>query len=346
MDLWNQSSASAVFVSTMESEDHLLGGVAVKAAFRCAEGALLADARGWPAGGEPVKTEFGELDGETPFLRTGVDLIVLGKAYPKANTASSLTLSIRVGSLRHDIAVFGDRRWVRSGVELVASRPEPFDAMPLTWERAYGGKLSIETGSMPFAANPAGRGFYMEAAQAEGQLLPNLEDPARLVRSFKDQPEPRCPAPCTRDSALRIERAAEYDLSGPAPRIVKLKPAYFNNAHPRLVLEAAPAPGEEIEITHVRPRGESLRFSLPALGYHVYVQLAERPYVFPAHLESIVVLPEESRVVLGYKCTFRYRMVPLERRIAVLREGAAPAAAPSSYHVRWPDVEAHGVAVG
>jgi hypothetical protein len=333
----NQTSAPALFVNTIAGEEHLLGAVSIKVPLLCRDGALVPDpdAAAWPLTGEPIETEFGALDGETPFLREGVDLIVLANAYPDARSRTELTVSIRAGDFRHEIAVFGDRRWVRSGPELAASEAAPFEKMPLTWDRAYGGVLAVESGEMPCAANPHGRGFYLEEAQAEGAPLPNLEDPSRPVRSFRDQPEPRCPAPCGRDLALRILRSAEFDTSGPVPRLVKFAPAYFNNAHPSLVLPHAPRAGAAFEITHVRPGGESLRFAFEERAFHVYVQLQDRPYVFPAHLESIVVFAEQQRVVLGFKSAFRYRMVPLERRVAVLHEGSAPARPPEHYRVEW-----------
>jgi hypothetical protein len=195
---------------------------------------------------------------------------------------------------------------------------------------------------MPFAANAQGRGFYPDEAQAEGQPLPNLEDPAHLIRTPSDQPVPRCPAPCSRESSLRALRSAKFDTSGPVPRLDAFRPAYFNNAHPDLILAEPPRAGEEFAFTHVRPGGAALRFALPALDFHIYVQLHDRPYVFPAHLESILVVAEEERVVLGFKAAFRYRMVPLERRVVVLREGPAPASPPPDYLVRWEDVDAQG----
>ena len=344
MDLLNRTSASALFVNTVASESHLLGAVSIKAAFRCRDGALERDADPWPASAEPIATEFGELDGEGPFLREGVDLILLGRAHPAKPGATSLTVSIRAGALHHEIAVFGDRSWIRVGPRLVPSRPQPFDVMPLTWERAYGGKARVEAGEMPYAPNPRGRGFYMDPQQAEGQPLPNLEDPAQLIRAPSDQPIPRCPAPCTRESSLRMLRAAKFDMDGAVPRVAELRPAYFNNAHPALILSEAPRAGDEFELTHVRPGGSPLRFALPALDFHVYVQLQDRSYVFPAHLESVLVLAEEERVVLGFKSAFRYRMVPLERRIAVLHEGSAPPAVPADYRVRWEAVDAAGAA--
>lgn len=345
MDLDNRSPFPGAFLNTIISEERLLGAVVVKAAFHVRNDGLVPDHDSpWPVGGDPIKTEFGEIEGETPFLREGVDLIVLGKAYPSGPPAGLVTVTVRAGSFSYGLSVFGDRTWVRKSRKgpLVASDPAPFAAMPLLWERAYGGKVPVDAGEMPFAANPVGRGFYLEEAQAENGPLPNLEDPDHPVRTWQDQPEPRGTGPYAKDWSLRALRAAEFDLTGAKPRLVRFKPAYFNNANPHLVLKSVPTPGEVISISNVRPKGGGLRFALPDLAFHVFVQLQDRPYVFPAHLESILVLAEEERVVLSYRCVFRYRMVPLERRIAVLRTGPAPSAPPPDYLVRWDELDQKG----
>lgn len=344
MDLVNPTPFGAVFLNTVVSENHLLGAVVVKAVFRVGGSELRPDPGfPWPVGADPVKTEFGELDGEPLFLRQGTDLIVLGRAYaPGGATARATIVEIRADRLHYRILVAGDRTWVRRGRDVVPSPTVPFESMPLTWDRAYGGKAKVEAGEMPYAANPEGRGFYMSAEEAEGKPLPNLEDPENPVNSWKDQPEPHAPGPYKREWSLRALRSAEFDTSGPVPRIKRIKPAYFNNANPRLVIDPPPAPGETVSVTGVRPGGQSLTFRLPEQAFHVYVQLHDRPYVFPTHLESIVVLAEDERVVLGHRCVFRYRMVPLERRAAVIREGPAPPSPPESYFIRWEEHDAAG----
>jgi hypothetical protein len=341
MDLLNRTQFSAAFLNTIVAEDRLLGAVVLKAAFRVTEGKLIPDpARPWPAGGEPIKTEFGEVEGETPFLRDGADLIVLGKAYPSEGSSTGVTVSIRAETIQYDIQVVGDRKWIRGNDgNLVPSPPLPFNSMPLTWDRAFGGKAKVEAGDLPFAANPHGRGFYMDAVQAENRPLPNLEDPANPVRTWKDQPQPRAPGPYGKEGAMRAHRSAEFDTTGPVPKLVRLKPAYFNNANPQLILKPLPPAGSTVTISNVRPGGRGCRFVLPDLAFHVYVQLKDRPYVFPVHLESIIILAEEERVVLGYRSVFRYRMVPLERRIAVIQTGPVPPNPPANYFIRWEELE-------
>ena len=344
MDLFNKTSFPAEIFYTVAGEDWFLASVVLRATFRIEGGKLETDDDpAWPVDGQPYKTEFGEFDADTPFVRDGVDLFVLGNAYPKEPQGRSASVEVRVGSqLDYAISVFGDRRWLRGGEELKASEPEPFEAMPLSWERAFGGKSPVSgmPGELPWHANPNGRGFYMDAESAEGQPLPNLEDPDNLIRSWRDQPEPRATAPCPREFSIRALNSAEFDTESKPPKLKRLKPAYFNNANPRLVLRQRPVGGERVSVSGVRPGGASLEFAMPAQAFHTFVQLADRGYVFPSHLDAIAILAEEERVVFGHRCCFRYRMVPLERRAAVLYDGPAPADPPEAYTVDWEQLDA------
>lgn len=339
MDLCNKTPFPAGIFYTVAGEDRLLASVVVRATYRIVEGQLTPDDEpAWPVDGQPFQTEFGELDADTPFLRDGVDLLVLGSAYPPAPQGRSSQVEVRVGSqLEYGIRVFGDRRWVRDGDALAPSEPEPFDAMPLTWERAFGGEAPVAEmpGRLPWHANPKGRGFYLDAASAEGEPLPNLEDPDQLVRTWEDRPEPRATAPCPPEFSLRALNAAEFDTESVPPTLKRLLPAHFNNAHPRLILHQQPGDGEPVSVSGVRPGGAALEFPLPVQAFHTYVQLADRCYVFPSHLDTVAIFSEEARVVIGHRCCFRYRMVPLERRAAVLYGGPVPEQPPTGYRIDW-----------
>ena len=347
MDLINTTPFAAEFFNTVVGEDRMLGSVVVRTVHRITDGNLVPDpARKWPVTGEPYKTEFGEFDGEGPFVREGCDLFVLGHAYPRDSGGVTATVDLHVGSgFRFSVMVFGDRVWVRQGPGLVPSEPEPFERMPLIWEHAFGGTTKADGLDLPWGSNPRGRGFYWDEAQAEGQFLPNLEDPEHRVRAWDDRPDPVGTAPYARDWQLRLLNSAEVDFSGPVPKVRRLKPAYNNNALPRLILPQPPGEGDLVVVTGVRPGGAHLAFRMPALAYHVYVQLQDRGYVLPAQLEALAILAEEERVMLGYRCCFRYRLVPLERRAAVLRAGPVSARPLADYLIDWREFDAKGGAV-
>lgn len=336
MDLVNKTRYSAALATTVIGKDLMMASLIIKTCFAVENGRLRPlPEQSWPIG-QPVKTEFGDFDEETPFRKQGIDVMVLGKAYPTDNgPANRAHFELQVGDLRYNMAVFGNRHWVRRGEQLVASEPEPFESIPLTWENAYGGKCPVETGDMPYHYNPTGRGFYLSEETAENGLLPNIEDPENMVTSWQDQPKPCGVAPLSRESSIRIMNSAEFDDEASPPTLKVIKPSYYNNANPDLILAELPPVGTLIRATGVRPGGGDFSFALPGGTFHNYVQLADRSFVFPAHLESIVLLTEVEQVMLGFRCCFRYPFRPLERRVAVLYGGPAPASVPREYVIDW-----------
>ena len=72
-------------------------------------------------------------------------------------------MALRVGSWRKSFAVVGNRTWVRQTLWVVASPPEPFTTMPVSYDNAFGG---IDTGKDEtetdhyFLENHAGAGYH------------------------------------------------------------------------------------------------------------------------------------------------------------------------------------------
>ncbi|HEY0137071.1 MAG TPA: DUF2169 domain-containing protein, partial [Nannocystis sp.] len=152
----------------------------------------LSSEQAWAVSPGPWESEHGVLPGDDLFYRGGVDLLVFGAARPTGGRpASRVDVDIRLGAdFRARLAVFGDRRWQRVGGRLVPGAPQPFRATPLTLAHAFGGQIEWDGLAVPFPDNPAGRGFHVDEASAEGGLLPNIEDPAALIQRWDDRPEP------------------------------------------------------------------------------------------------------------------------------------------------------------
>jgi hypothetical protein len=274
-----------------------------------------------------------------PFLTGGVDVYVVGSAQPASgSTATRLRVEIRIGErFARPIDVFGDRVWQRGAGGLVPSDPEPFEQVPLTYAHAFGGTLPLDEGKFAYPQNPDGKGYYLSEEQAEGQPLPNLEDPAHPIASFEDRPDPVGTAPYPREWGMSMGRSIDTDFeSEDFPHLTRIKPLIFNNAHPEMIIAPAdaPGPGDEVSITNLTPDGE-LRFRLPDGELHAHVQLADRHYLFPLHLDQIGILADQGRVFLSYRTVFRYRMVPMERRMTTLYAGPLPEQVPAYYVRDW-----------
>lgn len=329
----NRTDAEAAILRTTSGERRLLAAVVVRPTFRIEPGRLApAPEFRWPVGPAPLQTPVGEFPGDQPFLNGGVDVLVMGTARAEP-PRERVDVSVRIGpSFERHMAVFGDRRWVREDGALIPSRPEPFQEMPLTYDRAYGGSARTEHGSLAWAPNPHGRGFYLSEEEAEGQPLPNLEDPNELIRTFEDRPRVVGSAPYPSDGSLAKLNAVDFQCDPDDParsQLREVKPTLFNVAHPDWIIPAAesPRPGDRVVIQGMDPNG-AFDFSLPDQRYFVHVQLERRSFLFPLHLDQIGVLLDHRRVFLSYRVAFRYRLVKFERRRATLHAGPVPDAVP------------------
>jgi hypothetical protein len=142
------------------------------------------------------------LDNDTLAFRTATDLVVQGAAYAYFAKTRTTWVEVRAGGFSRSLRVYGERR-VERGPDgsLRFTRPEPFEKMPVRYDRAYGGcdLTALERHGLPamlrdvlrsrpeyeevaetpfhYPRNPAGRGFLIEAddeslARVE---VPNLE---------------------------------------------------------------------------------------------------------------------------------------------------------------------------
>jgi hypothetical protein len=215
-------------------------------------------------------------------------------------------VSLAVGDERRRLIVFGERRWRRSRLSdtIEASSPEPFVALPLTWEYAFGGGFDLEPGLLPgtdlphpggrvdYHLNTRGRGFYRDARAALDQPLPQVEYPDQLVKSWQARPEPAGFAPCPDLVALRVSKLVELATPANAPNASfdierTVKNAFFvlHHAPPRLVFRPM-APDTPIE---VRGLGVAMmRFQVPAPPLRVLVRKR-------AGVEGVEAVPQRVR---------------------------------------------------
>jgi hypothetical protein len=149
------------------------------------------------------------------------------------------------------------------------SKPQPFSAMDLVYERAFGG-IDKEFGGF-CKQNLIGYGFFSKkfAKTLDGAPLPNLEDPNYLIRSWKDHPRPvgfgfygrawmpRTGFLGTYDDKWRKERSPD------PPEDFRFD--YYNGAHPDLQFDGYLVGNEEVELVYLMPEG-TIRFQLPGIS--------------------------------------------------------------------------------
>jgi hypothetical protein len=162
----------------------------------------------------PMQEELGMHDATGELLhdmelypfKLKTDVVLHGHA-GRGGPAQELECAVRIGSYEKRVRVIGNRRCAISDEGAVLfSKPEPFDAMPLSYRHAYGGRdqgghaamgnplshlqkyFSPEYDVSDFSLcdyprNPAGKGYFCHWAPQSVELLelPNLEDPPDLL---------------------------------------------------------------------------------------------------------------------------------------------------------------------
>jgi hypothetical protein len=217
-----------------------------------------------------------------------------------------MDVSLRVGSISKRVRVFGDRVW-RLGMSM--SRPEPFDTMPLVWERAYGGVDESREKVRAEPRNPVGQGFHPPDDEEETEFwLPNLEDPSQLISSRRHSPEPACFAPIAPHWEPRASHAGTYDERWQQERAPYLPddfdPRFFQIAPSDQIAAGHLEGGETVEVQGATPGGV-LRFRLPMvdLGITYVVDGVEQPR--PAVLDTVILEPDQERVQLVWRTVLR-----------------------------------------
>lgn len=138
--------------------------------------------------GDSPATSSWRYEPETAFIKPATDVILIGHAVPPFRGAVESDVHFQVGPVSKAAHIFGDRQWVRSAGAVTMTKPQPFDRIPLVYERAFGGRDgTVGTPERPAfeTRNPIGRGYRAPGGSfEEGIYLPNIEDPADPIQRY------------------------------------------------------------------------------------------------------------------------------------------------------------------
>lgn len=243
---------------------------------------------------------------DVSLMKPGTDVLLMGHAYaPGGRPTTSMDVSLSVGHLQKTVRVIGDRQW-HERVGFSMTSPQPFDAMPLVWERAFGGTIKIADEVTAEDRNPIGAGFWVDGGDAplEGLPLPNLEDPAELISSWDDRPTPACFAPLAAHWQPRRSFAGTYDEEWQQSRAPYLPadfdPQFFQLAPADLIAEDYLSGGERVDVEGATPGGR-LSFRLPIVqlttSYLVDGNTEQRTPV----LDTVILEPDLDRFQLVWR---------------------------------------------
>lgn len=213
------------------------------------------------------------------ICKTSTDVVLVGSAYPAAPGARQGEVGIQVGAARATFRVFGDREWQSALGVTRMSRPEPFERIPLAYERAAGGTDGSPSAERDGAAdlrNPVGLGFRAPRTRriVDASPLPNFERPEALIRTPDDHPPPAPVGFVAPGWQPRLAFAGTYDAAWREARSPLLPTdfdaRFFDVAPPELTVPGRLQGGEHGAAMGVSPHG-LLRFSLPTLCFRAEV---------------------------------------------------------------------------
>jgi hypothetical protein len=261
--------------------------------------------------------------------KPGTDVLLIGSARATdGRSVESLHVSMTVAGRHKRILVTGDRVW-RDGRP---SASEPFESVPLVWERAFGGTHRDGTHVLADERNPVGCGLAAgrSAGAMEGQPLPNLEDPANPIQALGENPPPVCLAPIAPSWLARRRFAGTYDerwQRGRAPYLPDdFDRRFLQCAVPEFAFARYLEAGEQVEVSGVMPDGPCA-FTVPDGRLSVDVMIAGSAHHPRVNLETLVVEPDDNRVSFTWRAS-----VPCDRQalkvqtVVITRAGEGPQA--------------------
>lgn len=318
MDLVNNTPLPAAIVANAE-DDRMVSLFVAAATFGIAGGRLLLDEEQLPL----LLVVPPPAVGDGYLTKAGVSVCATGHAYAPSGKARQSAVRLTVGEVERNLLVFGTRVWRAGLSDIVATSPLPFDRVPMTWGLAYGGSVwrkgviaRLENGDDVIvpghdeacALNFEGIGFYPERADAIDRPLPQLEDPAVLITSYRDRPDPVCFAPYPLHGGLRARsllKGGRVDL--------ERRGLALSRAAPSTTFDALP-PGTRVVLEGMRPSGAALAFTIPPAPLTAEVRVGDVTQRLALHVDAIDIDAETSRVRIAYRALFAYALVQHEER--------------------------------
>ena len=311
----------------------------VKGTFVLAEGVLRRAAEQAPLEladtvWDPENAERSSLKhaGEVVLVKPSTDVLVTGTARPAKEARASWSASVsvrRAGELvvEHRAEVRGPRVWRHVGGAWRLGPSAATDAVPIRYERAYGGAYlaPVRSGEPPpdlpwvtHRENPSGTGFFdLEALDpALEYRAPEWEEAGDPVTEMGRAVALAGFGPVARPWTSRLdhcgtydaawERAAKADIERglPADYAADFDPRFFQCAHPGLITPSYLEGDEEVTLTGLLPGEEPFVTRLP--GVSVVARMidgAGEGHVEPMALDTVHFDLDQERVYLCWRIT-------------------------------------------
>jgi hypothetical protein len=255
-----------------------------------------------------------------PLRKPRCDVLLVGSAHaPNGRPVKQVQVGLQVGAMVKTFRVLGDRFWQANSIDDIwLTDSVPFEVMPITYDRAYGGVDDFHVDASKHTAymrNPIGRGYHkrLERPLVHDKPAPNTEELNRPIKR-PDQPyEPMAFTPVGRGWEPRLRYAGTYDQHW-LDDVFPFLPPDFQDDY----FQAAPADqqiphargGEPVKMLNLTP-GMRERFDLPRV---------EVPFTFfrkkggkeerQGVIDTIVFIPDRQVFTMTWRAS-----IPLKKNM-------------------------------
>jgi hypothetical protein len=274
--------------------------------------------------GEPGASSLARAS-EVHLVKPGTDVVVVGDACtPGGRPAAYVDVSLGIADRIKVARVWGERYWTEGLGGVRPSDPQPFVRMPVTYERAYGGRQVLAPGGVVLEEprNPVGRGFLGQRSTTEllGHPVPNVEDVNRPIGLLGERSVPVGFGPIAPWWEPRRRHAGTYDQAWrktQAPYLPRdFDPRFFHVAPEDLVFPSGLRGGERVALMGFHPQGLQ-RFDLPRAELSITVTIAGRREGLRPWLETVALEPTDERFTLCWRAA-----LPVDKRVLQVEDVA------------------------
>ncbi len=288
--------------------------VTTKVTYTLGEGVLLVDDNQAPLNYHCCYcTNSDDLLYESDFelYKKNTDIILNANAYsPNEKPVTEMEVELLVGNkIKKTLRVIGNRYWEK-GFFYVATDPEPFTIMPLTYCNAFGGKSGLNPDNQlpyQYSANPVGKGFHTADVLPDGLALPNVEYYDSRVKSTLSLPKPAGFGVIAGHYDERSQYEGSYDENWRNNRYPlrpeDFSPKYFQHVPADQQYHGYVRGGEEITLKGMHPMGDKT-WILPKLHlqYLTYFKGSKARLRRP-RCYSVILEPDANRLIMVYQDT-------------------------------------------
>jgi hypothetical protein len=259
--------------------------------------------------GDPATSSL-RREPEIAFTKLTTDVVLRGHAYPSRHGGCEGEVGIRVGSVQKVARVFGDRRLNISRSRASIAPPQPFESIPLIYERSFGGwdrRHDNPERHRCEPRNPVGVGFHdASLGPIDGAPLPNFEDPTQLYRADGETPPPVGFGFVPTAWQPRVAYGGTYDKIWDSTR-KPLLPAdfdrrFFNGASPGLIAPGYLRGDEDVIVIGMAREGR-VRFELPGIAPPCCLveKRVGAPVMLQGVLDTVIVDMDERTVAMLWR---------------------------------------------